>query len=137
MRGWRRRVESCWCGGSPKKAADSRCGRCGVDVGTQSYRWLARHRSGGAAALADRSSAAWAPTICSAVPSAYRSRARLIAVVWVLAVAGLVPAILVHDLVGVADFTLYLFFTGLAGAPVWAAAIDIAPKRLLRPGSAS
>ena len=57
------------------------------------------------------------------------ARARLIAVVWVLAVAALVPAILVHNLVvGVAGFTLYLFFTGLAGAPLWAAAIDIAPN---------
>jgi MFS family permease len=57
------------------------------------------------------------------------ARARLIAVVWCLAVMALVPAILVHDLaVGVAGFTLYLFFTGLAGAPLWAAAIDIAPN---------
>ena len=57
------------------------------------------------------------------------ARARLIAVVWVLAVAGLMPAILVHNLiVGVAGFTLYLFFTGLAGAPLWCAAIDIAPN---------
>jgi hypothetical protein len=28
-----------------------------MDFGTASYRWLARYRSGGAAALADRSSA--------------------------------------------------------------------------------
>jgi MFS family permease len=57
------------------------------------------------------------------------ARARLIAVVWVLAVAALVPAILVHNLVvGVAGFTLTLFFMGMAGAPLWAAAIDIAPN---------
>jgi MFS family permease len=57
------------------------------------------------------------------------ARARLIAVVWCLAVIGLVPAILVHNLaVGVAGFTFYLFCTGLAGAPLWAAAIDIAPN---------
>jgi MFS family permease len=57
------------------------------------------------------------------------ARARLIAVVWVLAAAALVPAILVHNLVvGVAGFTLTLFFMGMAGAPLWAAAIDIAPN---------
>jgi MFS family permease len=57
------------------------------------------------------------------------ARARLIAVVWCLAVTALVPAILIHDLaIGLAGFTLYLFFTGLAGAPLWAAAIDIAPN---------
>jgi nitrate/nitrite transporter NarK len=41
----------------------------------------------------------------------------------------LVPAILIHDLtVGLAGFTLTLFFMGMAGAPLWAAAIDIAPN---------
>ena len=41
------------------------------------------------------------------------ARSRLIAVSWVLAVAGLVPAILVHDLViGLAGFTVALFFLG-------------------------
>src|SRR5271169_3234051 len=40
----------------------------------------------------------------------------------------LLPAILVHNLyVGVAGFTLTLFFMGIAGAPLWTAAIDIAP----------
>ena len=56
------------------------------------------------------------------------ARSLLIAVVWVLAVMALVPAILVHDLyVGMAGFTLTLFFMGMAGAPLWTAAIDIAP----------
>jgi nitrate/nitrite transporter NarK len=56
------------------------------------------------------------------------ARARLIAVSWVLTVMALLPAILVHNLyVGVAGFTPTLFFMGIAGAPLWTAAIDIAP----------
>jgi MFS family permease len=56
------------------------------------------------------------------------ARSRLIAVSWVLTVMALLPAILVHNLyVGVAGFTLTLFFMGIAGAPLWTAAIDIAP----------
>jgi MFS family permease len=57
------------------------------------------------------------------------ARSRLIAVSWVLAVAGLVPAILVHDLViGLAGFTVALFFLGFAISPLWTATMDIAPN---------
>lgn len=57
------------------------------------------------------------------------ARSRLIAVSWVLAVAGLVPAILVHDLViGLAGFTIALFFLGFAISPLWTATMDIAPN---------
>jgi nitrate/nitrite transporter NarK len=57
------------------------------------------------------------------------ARSLQIAVVWSLAVIALVPAIIVHDLtVGLAGFTLTLFFMAMAGAPLWAAAIDIAPN---------
>jgi MFS family permease len=56
------------------------------------------------------------------------ARSLQIAVVWALAVTALVPAILAHDVViGVAGFTLALFCMGMAGAPLWAAAIEIAP----------
>jgi nitrate/nitrite transporter NarK len=52
----------------------------------------------------------------------------LIGVCWTLAVAALVPAILVHDLaIGVASFTLALFFLGFAISPIWTATMDIAP----------
>jgi MFS family permease len=57
------------------------------------------------------------------------ARSRLIAFSWVLAVAGLVPAILVHDLVvGLAGFTIALFFLGFAISPLWTATMDIAPS---------
>jgi MFS family permease len=56
------------------------------------------------------------------------ARSLQIAVVWALAVTALVPAILAHDIViGVAGFTLALFCMGMAHAPLWAAAIEIAP----------
>jgi MFS transporter, ACS family, glucarate transporter len=57
------------------------------------------------------------------------ARSLQIAVSWSLAVMALVPAIFAHDpVVGLTGFTLTLFFMGLAGAPLWAAAIDIAPN---------
>jgi MFS family permease len=57
------------------------------------------------------------------------ARSRLIAVSWVFAVAGLVPAIFVHELiVGLAGFTLALFFLGMAISPLWTATMDIAPN---------
>ena len=57
------------------------------------------------------------------------ARSGLIAASWVLAVAGLVPAILVHDLiVGLAGFTVALFFLGFAISPLWTATMDIAPN---------
>jgi MFS family permease len=56
------------------------------------------------------------------------ARSLQIAVSWTLVVMALVPAILVHDLfVGLAGFTLALFFLGMAGSPLWAATMDIAP----------
>jgi MFS family permease len=56
------------------------------------------------------------------------ARSAMIAVSWTLAVAALVPAIFVHDLiVGVASFTLALFFLGFAISPMWTATMDIAP----------
>jgi MFS family permease len=56
------------------------------------------------------------------------ARSLLIAVSWGLVVAGLLPAILVHDLViGLAGFTVALFFLGMAIAPLWTATMDIAP----------
>jgi len=57
------------------------------------------------------------------------ARSLLIAVSWGFVLAGLVPAILVHDLViGLAGFTVALFFLGVAIAPLWTAAMDIAPN---------
>ena len=57
------------------------------------------------------------------------ARLRLIATSWTLAVAGLVPAIFVHDLVvGLAGFTVALFFLGFAISPLWTATMDIAPN---------
>ena len=57
------------------------------------------------------------------------ARSLLIAVSWTLAVAGLIPAILVHDLiVGLAGFTIALFFLGFAISPLWTATMDIAPN---------
>jgi MFS family permease len=56
------------------------------------------------------------------------ARSTLIALSWSLVVAALVPAILVHDLViGLAGFTLALFFLGFAISPLWTATMDIAP----------
>ena len=57
------------------------------------------------------------------------ARSRMIAVSWVLVVAGLVPAILIHDaVVGLTGFTVALFFLGFAIAPLWTATMDIAPN---------
>lgn len=56
------------------------------------------------------------------------ARSLLIALSWILAVAGLVPAIFVHDvIIGLAGFTVALFFLGFAIAPLWTATMDIAP----------
>ena len=56
------------------------------------------------------------------------ARSALIAASWILAVASLVPAIFVHDLIiGLTSFTLALFFLGFAIAPMWTATMDIAP----------
>ncbi|HUC12336.1 MAG TPA: MFS transporter [Stellaceae bacterium] len=56
------------------------------------------------------------------------ARSLLIAVSWTLAVAALVPAILLHDLIiGITSFTLALFFLGFAISPIWTATMDIAP----------
>ncbi|MFI4948232.1 MAG: MFS transporter [Alphaproteobacteria bacterium] len=56
------------------------------------------------------------------------ARSRLIATSWVLAVAALVPAIFVHELIiGLAGFTLALFFLGFAISPLWTTTMDIAP----------
>jgi nitrate/nitrite transporter NarK len=53
----------------------------------------------------------------------------VIALSWTLAIAGLVPAIFVHDLViGLVGFTVALFFLGFAIAPLWTATMDIAPN---------
>jgi MFS family permease len=57
------------------------------------------------------------------------ARSLLIAVSWGFVVAGLVPAILVHDVVvGLTGFTVALFFLGVAIAPLWTATMDIAPN---------
>jgi MFS family permease len=57
------------------------------------------------------------------------ARSLLIAVSWCFVVAGLLPAILVHDLViGLAGFTVTVFFLGMAIAPLWTATMDIAPN---------
>ena len=56
------------------------------------------------------------------------ARSLLIALSWILAVEGLVPAIFVHDMIiGLAGFTVALFFLGFAIAPLWIATMDIAP----------
>ena len=56
------------------------------------------------------------------------ARSLLIAVSWGCVVAGLLMAILVHDLtIGLTGFTIALFFLGLAIAPLWTATMDIAP----------
>ncbi len=57
------------------------------------------------------------------------ARSLLIAGSWMLVVAALVPAIFVHDLViGLAGFTVALFFLGFAISPLWTATMDIAPN---------
>jgi nitrate/nitrite transporter NarK len=57
------------------------------------------------------------------------ARSLLIAVSWCFVVAGLLPAILVHDLViGLAGFTVTVFFLGMAIAPLWTTTMDIAPN---------
>jgi nitrate/nitrite transporter NarK len=57
------------------------------------------------------------------------ARSRMIAASWILVVAGLVPAILVHDVVvGLTGFTVALFFLDFAIAPLWTATMDIAPN---------
>jgi nitrate/nitrite transporter NarK len=57
------------------------------------------------------------------------ARSLLIAVSWGFVLAGLVPAIRVHDpVIGLAGFTVALFFLGVAIAPLWTAAMDIAPN---------
>lgn len=57
------------------------------------------------------------------------ARSLLIAVSWCFVLAGLLPAILVHDLaIGLAGFTVALFFLGMAIAPLWTATMDIAPN---------
>jgi MFS family permease len=57
------------------------------------------------------------------------ARSAMIAGSWVLAVAGLVPAIFVHNLViGLAGFTVAVFFLGFAISPLWTATMDIAPN---------
>jgi len=57
------------------------------------------------------------------------ARSALIAASWTLAVASLVPAIFVHDLIiGVTSFTFALFFLSFAISPMWTATIDIAPN---------
>jgi len=57
------------------------------------------------------------------------ARSLLVSVCLVLALAALVPAILVHDLIpGVASFTLALFFLDTAISPMWIATMDIAPE---------
>jgi MFS family permease len=56
------------------------------------------------------------------------ARSLLIAVSWGFVVIGLLVAILVHELViGLAGFTMALFFLGVAIAPLWTATMDIAP----------
>ena len=57
------------------------------------------------------------------------ARSLMIAISWVLAVAGLVLAILVHDpVIGLAGFTVAVFFLGFAISPLWTATMDIAPN---------
>ena len=57
------------------------------------------------------------------------ARSALIAGSWCLAVAGLVPAIFIHELaIGLAGFTVALFFLGFAISPLWTATMDIAPN---------
>jgi nitrate/nitrite transporter NarK len=56
------------------------------------------------------------------------ARSQLIATSSVVTFASLPATILVHDvLIGMADFTLALFFLGFAISPIWTATMDIAP----------
>jgi len=56
------------------------------------------------------------------------ARSLLIAVCMILALASLVPAMLVHNLIaGAAGFTFAYFFLEAAIAPMWTASMDIAP----------
>jgi MFS transporter, ACS family, glucarate transporter len=56
------------------------------------------------------------------------ARSLLIAICMVLALASLVPAMLVHKLiVGAASFTFAYFFLESAIAPMWTVSMDIAP----------
>jgi nitrate/nitrite transporter NarK len=57
------------------------------------------------------------------------ARAWLVTICMLLALAALVPAILVHEIVpGIVSFTLALFFLDTAITPMWVAATDIAPE---------
>jgi MFS family permease len=54
---------------------------------------------------------------------------RAFAASWILVTAGLVPAIIVDELVvRLTGFTVALFFLGFAIAPLWTATMDIAPN---------
>jgi MFS family permease len=56
------------------------------------------------------------------------ARTLLVTICLVLALAALIPAILVHELIpGVISFTLALFFLDTAISPMWIATMDIAP----------
>jgi ACS family glucarate transporter-like MFS transporter len=56
------------------------------------------------------------------------ARSLLVTICLILALAALVPAILVHELIpGVISFTLALFFLDTAISPMWIATMDIAP----------
>src|SRR5262249_5330102 len=67
--------------------------------------------------------------LCRLPRNSQVARSRMIAASWILVVAGLVPAIFVHDLVvGLTGFTVALFFLGFAIAPPWTATMDIAPN---------
>jgi MFS family permease len=56
------------------------------------------------------------------------ARALLVTICLLLALAALIPAILVHELIpGVISFTLALFFLDTAISPMWIATMDIAP----------
>jgi sugar phosphate permease len=56
------------------------------------------------------------------------ARSWLVTICLILALAALIPAILVHDLIpGVISFTLALFFLDTAISPMWIATMDIAP----------
>jgi nitrate/nitrite transporter NarK len=56
------------------------------------------------------------------------ARSLLVTICLILALAALVPAILVHELIpGVVSFSLALFFLDTAISPMWIATMDIAP----------
>ena len=57
------------------------------------------------------------------------ARSLLVTICLLLALASLIPAILVHELIpGVISFTLALFFLDTAISPMWIATMDIAPN---------